>query len=641
DINPNLLSISAINTKPLTKWFAPAELPRTPQPLEVLKRNTQETSAYSRIIECSYRKEYAILRQFQEVKMKELQMENHLMKVSGKSRQELLIRKKQFLPHIDHDGQEKTHGQFERTETPEIIYDNQLFSEAARKVAEKNGICRTLTRREKGYNVVTDWIGCPEVTDFIAEMLGRPCGTHYNINYPLQENEPVVEGENFVPQFEELAVIGLQYDKVHRQLKNIAMAKVKKEPSKTPNATEAPKSRHGFKMDLERDHFLRNESGFDFGESIAGLAIGQMKLFWTRDPERSKKTWVVELGCTTEIGKDSVGSITMKNIGSTAIHFKWEKVIPANTFKLIRYNIAHFVFDCWGGVILPGDTYRVPVLYKGIEPGVYSEDWQLLTQPVLENGANIITRLWGITRQYDPYRRIREEIDTELEKRIGKTIVEHRVQKLISYLPVKEVPLKDTRFPLVHLGPDLFHLNNPTLKYHFASVYRLGKLAAMTENKRQTISTYQSEKSAVSFGNEDEELIRNAMYSDGVSVYSDEETSTSILYIKRLIEEQISPDLPILLYSSSRSKRPSAVNLVNTDFSVDAIRENILENGVDPNEHREAQFLILSEQVTRLLFSTDKPIDNWKTVVARGLLCSAMDNFSEFAASLRLAQKYT
>ncbi|BFY97813.1 hypothetical protein BsWGS_00853 [Bradybaena similaris] len=669
EINPNMINIGAVNSKPLSKWFAPAELPRTPQPIEVLRRASQESSAYSCMIERSYLKEFEMLRRFDQVKLKEFQMENYIMKNTGKTRQGLLLRKKQFLPHIDRDGEETTHDQFERTETPEIIYDTDMFSEAARTIVEKNGIRRTLTRREKGYNVVTDWIGCPEVTDFIAEILGKPSGANYDIYHQCEETEPAEHSDNFVPEFEKLAVIGLTYEKVQQQLKDIAAARVKREEIKPPLVVESHKPRYGAKKDSFNVNLIGAESTSSFGEPTAGLAIGQIMLFWTQDARRSEKKWVIELGCTAEMGKDSIGSISMKNIGTTAVHFKWRKIPAKNTFKLKRFELRRFVFDCWGGVILPGETFRVPVLYKCIEPGFYSEDWQLLTEPVMENGAVIITRLWGITRQYDPYRRIREDIDSKLENRIGITVVEHRIQKLIDYLPVKEVPLKDTRFPLIHLGPDLFHLNNPTLKYHFASVYRLGKLAAMTENKR-TISTYRPEKSTISvmFSDNDEyaseaitaskveyvdeedvALNEHGMYSDGTSFYSEEESPNSILYIKRQIEEQINPDIPISDFDiqdyvedeadyeedSTKRKRPLAINLINPDFYVDTIRQNILENVVDPQDHREAQFLILSEQVTRLLFSTDMPIDTWKLVVARGLLCSIIDTFSEFATSLK------
>lgn len=585
-----------------------------------------------------------------QVKFKEFQMENHIMKNTGKTRQGLLLRKKQFLPHIDRCGEETTHVQFERTETPEVIYDTDMFSEAARTIVEKNGIRRTLTRREKGYNVVTDWIGCPEVTDYIAEILGKPSGAYYHIGHQCEESEPVEHSENFVPEFEKLAVIGLTYEKVQQQLRDIAAARAKKDEIKPPLVFESHKSRHGTRKDSFNINLVGTESIASFVESTAGLAIGQIMLYWTQDPQRSEKKWVIELGCTAEMGKDSIGSIAMKNIGTTAVHFKWRKIPAKNTFKLKRFELRRFVFDCWGGVILPGETFRVPVLYKCVEPGFYSEDWQLLTEPVLENGAVIITRLWGITRQYDPYRRIREDIDSKLENRIGNSVVEHRIQKLIDYLPVKEVPLKDTRFPLIHLGPDLFHLNNPTLKYHFASVYRLGKLAAMTENKRLTITADRPEKSTISimfsdveeyasevirpsrvipsnelissvkfteYSDEDNDaVIERGMYSDGTSVYSEEESPNSILYIKRQIEEQISPDIPFSAIEiqdhveeesdyeedSTKRKRPLAINLLNPDFFVDTIRQNILENGVDPQEHREAQFLILSEQVTRLLF---------------------------------------
>lgn len=573
-------------------------------------------------------------------------MENCLMKRTGKEREKLLMRRQQNLPHLQQKGLENALIKIERTETPEIIYDTDIFCEAAALIREKNGIRRTLTRREKGYNVITDWVGYPEVTDVITRKLGIRRRTIPRGVTPLQI-QPVGE---FIPKCEELGVIGLGYELAQQQLRGITSMKSVDLQRGGIFFSDASKPKYDGGKVISHA-FSKQEEGSGPAEPSVGLAIGQIKLFWSRDPERSNKKWVVELGCSAEIGRNSVASITMTNIGIAVVRFKWSKVPPTNTFNLKKYDLRRFVFDCWGGVILPGETFRIPVLYKCMEPGFYSEDWRLITEPVMENGAEVIIRLWGITRKYDPYRPVRQKIDENLKVNMTRTLVEHRVKKIVDYLPLREVPLKDTRFPLVHLGPDLFHLNNPWLKYHCASVYRLGKLAAMTEIKRESqvretpfeikskTSTLFSEvdqstsdlhvqfrsSSAISdhriydtenMGEEEGESMKMIeTFSDTVSPISDEEVAPSISRLKRQIEEHISPDNPILIFPAQgldeddeyddmliAKRAPMSINLTNPDFVVDQIRQNILDNVTDSREQKEAEFLILSEQVARLLF---------------------------------------
>lgn len=65
--SPNVLSIYAIESKPLSKWFSPGELPLTPPPLAVLKRQAKETSDLVLQLETSYRMEKSNLERYDEV----------------------------------------------------------------------------------------------------------------------------------------------------------------------------------------------------------------------------------------------------------------------------------------------------------------------------------------------------------------------------------------------------------------------------------------------------------------------------------------------------------------------------------------------------------------------------------------------
>ena len=104
-------------------------------------------------------------------------------------------------------------------------------------------------------------------------------------------------------------------------------------------------------------------------------------------------------------------NVTLSSLTWPAISSRWEKVERNDTFGTGRYKTDRFVFDHYGGTILPGETYKAAVLYKSFETGYYSQDWLLKTQPVLEAGAKVILRMWGVSQQYDPYSLARENID--------------------------------------------------------------------------------------------------------------------------------------------------------------------------------------------------------------------------------------
>lgn len=58
-------------------------------------------------------------------------------------------------------------------------------------------------------------------------------------------------------------------------------------------------------------------------------------------------------------------------------------------------SVQRFYFDTNSGVILPGDTMRFPFIFKSCNPGIFSETWELLTQPVLCGGAALRISLRG------------------------------------------------------------------------------------------------------------------------------------------------------------------------------------------------------------------------------------------------------
>ncbi|GFO24567.1 mycbp-associated protein [Plakobranchus ocellatus] len=497
-----LLDPKAAQPPNLTPWVSPLETPLNRQgPPALLPRPS--TGKLQRLLRKeSLYKEANSLARYEEMKIKQLELEDYLMKRLDKRRGSLLLRKQLLQPRIEPEGHEKTMMKMEKCETPPPLKPPILtFFEYGNRSNERNGIHFTMTRRQRGHNVITEWLGAPHVTDVIMRFLDVASvsetsfkGSEAKLQKSVPCNEPEKSGESeseFIPLFPALAVIGINQrycpysssstPKVYDQIQN-----------------QQHHHHHHHHHQHRHHHHRANPkvigTSTDSEQHIAPqiyknnradgviLYFGENCLCWCpADRKSAQKSYTVEIGCTATHGQSAVGSTTMRNAGTVAITYSWVKCDHNDPFDLRRYRNLRFAFDYWGGTILPGETHRVPCLYKANDPGYFSEEWRLVTQPVLEAGAPIILRLWGITREESTSRRDLESIEQNLKTLITKSLVRQRVEKVIDYLPLKEIPLKDTRFPLIHLGPDLFHLKNPTLHYKSAPVYRLSKLRAIME----------------------------------------------------------------------------------------------------------------------------------------------------------------
>ena len=65
-------------------------------------------------------------------------------------------------------------------------------------------------------------------------------------------------------------------------------------------------------------------------------------------------------------------------------------------------------------MILPGDSMKVPFIFKSPNAGIFSEQWQFETKPVLCGGAALVVTLRGVALQEDHYQEQRNEIEEEL-----------------------------------------------------------------------------------------------------------------------------------------------------------------------------------------------------------------------------------
>ena len=66
------------------------------------------------------------------------------------------------------------------------------------------------------------------------------------------------------------------------------------------------------------------------------------------------------------------------------------------------------------GVLLPGDVIKFHFIFKSPNAGIFSEQWEFQTHPVVCGGAKLLVTLRGVALKQDQY----EEHRTELEVRL-------------------------------------------------------------------------------------------------------------------------------------------------------------------------------------------------------------------------------
>lgn len=85
-----------------------------------------------------------------------------------------------------------------------------------------------------------------------------------------------------------------------------------------------------------------------------------------------------------------------------------------NPFELAQSSLQRFYFNNSSGVILPGETMRFPFVFKSPNAGVFQEQWQFETRPVVCGGAALIVTLRGIAFAEDKFREQRIKLEVGL-----------------------------------------------------------------------------------------------------------------------------------------------------------------------------------------------------------------------------------
>ncbi|XP_032226527.2 MYCBP-associated protein [Nematostella vectensis] len=282
---------------------------------------------------------------------------------------------------------------------------------------DETGITMTLTQTERGYPPPIEHISKPITIK--NEMGIEWSSTHRKaaVHYPwqasgfLQErkeqlNSVMNEIDPHQPYMDELEVVGGR--ELPHQSKH-AMSTVPEEEE--PMAEQSPHLRDPLASyaDVIPQPI--------FGPS---LTIDGQTAQWTGSSTNGLGRVGVASRVTFEAntGERVVSLLHICNDGTTAIYFSWKRVPKANTLGTkLAGRTQRFYFDTNSRVILPGETLKFPFIFKSLNAGIFSENWELLTEPVLCGGGAIRVCLRGIAIEEDVYADARREIEKELAHR--------------------------------------------------------------------------------------------------------------------------------------------------------------------------------------------------------------------------------
>ncbi|XP_068119142.1 LOW QUALITY PROTEIN: MYCBP-associated protein [Hyperolius riggenbachi] len=221
----------------------------------------------------------------------------------------------------------------------------------------------------------------------------------------------------------------------------------------------------------------------DYPDVIADCVLGPSLLFcgqlaaWVADPTSHRD----KVGITTRItfealaGEKASSALEVVNNGSAAVWYEWRRL--PNTSSLGGRpkgpRVQHFYFNTSAGVILPGETQTLPFHFKSPTAGIFGENWEFCTHPVLLAGALIQVSLWGIALYEDKTAPMREALERELESREALFIAQKIMQEIMDCVRSPERP----QSPATRVTEEeIFSLINPKLHYKHQTVQELQQL---------------------------------------------------------------------------------------------------------------------------------------------------------------------
>ncbi|XP_067296763.1 MYCBP-associated protein isoform X2 [Pseudorasbora parva] len=170
----------------------------------------------------------------------------------------------------------------------------------------------------------------------------------------------------------------------------------------------------------------------------------------------------------TVTGQSVSADLELKNEGSTAIYYSWERLTRTHTHS------QHFYFNSTTAVILPSSTKHISFTFKSVSAGIVTEVWRLNTHPVLMGGAPLQVTLRGVALDQDKSAQERAALEKELERKASVSLCRRIIVDLLRGVQSPERPSSPD--DLYITDDELFLTHNPDLQYRREPVEALRAL---------------------------------------------------------------------------------------------------------------------------------------------------------------------
>jgi len=113
--------------------------------------------------------------------------------------------------------------------------------------------------------------------------------------------------------------------------------------------------------------------------------------------------------------------VVMKNTGSTTVTYEWKKIIrgdfiPSKNSDGIQRFYCHYPRY----TLKPGEVKTFIFSFRSEIPGMFNEEWELLTEPMLIEPAPILN-LSGMATRVDEFIESRAELQDTFMKELQRT----------------------------------------------------------------------------------------------------------------------------------------------------------------------------------------------------------------------------
>nr|CAB3264103.1 MYCBP-associated protein-like [Phallusia mammillata] len=332
------------------------------------------------------------------------------------------------------------------------------------------GIKMTLTKTERGSPV-----------EF--EHIGKPTTVKYEVGSKRAGERPTVDPKRTWQSSQYLKNRSQQLAGVMKELDpydpDIAHLEVIGEG---PQATgQRP---HYYESDIlyetDKPQMISTDPLSGYPDILAEPIIGPSIVFgstparWTgsSDNRKDQVGLVERVLFEAEINKRTMSYLTIENDGTTAVYYEWRKKHKISPFEdLVPDRVQRFYFNTGEGVILPGDTTKIPFIFKSPNAGIFSETWQFLTRPVLLGGSSLQIILKGIAMQDDRAVKDCMKLQHELEKREANVTVKKIIDDIIKGIQTPDRSPSPVDAYITE--EEIFVRKNPGRFYHHETVMEL------------------------------------------------------------------------------------------------------------------------------------------------------------------------